>query len=881
MEYPLISEYREAILCAEDNFNELASLRPVLDSHGDPVMSSGNFAVVFKMRDENDGKCYAVKCFIKDQQGRDESYRKITEELEIISSSYILPLRYLENELFVDSSQCDCEEFPVVVMEWVEGETLDAYLKRNINDKYELEILSYRFNRMAAWLFAQPFAHGDLKTDNILIRKDGSLVLVDYDGMFVPSMKGEKAREIGSPDYRHPLRTDSDFNEHIDDFSIAVIALSLKAIALNPQLKSQTVSGDSLLPSEKDFRSPSDSTILKDIQKLTADSELQMLMGIFYIALAKNSLDSISFRLFITAKPKQPIKLKPQPPKPAEKIDTSCTDKDIAEGIADEFGVIYSKDGKRLLKRKSRTKFREYTIKYGTQIICDSSFRYCHSLHNIEIPDTVIAIGNDVFKGCPNLKRVIIPDSVNSIGDYAFNDCLAIKSITIPNSVTELGNNPFSGCPNLNVSLQPHSNFCIINNLLIDSNGILVSNLNNSEFIIIPDSVIAIGKWAFHKSHNLQRITIPTSVKGIEMCAFRDCICLHSVQIPESVTKIEKMAFQGCVSLQNILIPKSVTTIGNQAFKKCSSLQRIEIPDSVTTLGDCAFRDCQSLHSIVISKSITVIKQYTFDNCTSLQSITIPDSVTAIEDNTFTGCSSLQSIVIPNSVTTLGSRSFGGCSSLQNIKISTSIKVIEYQTFIGCSTLQSIDLPNSVKAIRNEAFCRCSSLQNFIIPNSVTSIDNKVFMECSSLQSVIIPNSVSKLGINPFCGCKNIKIKILSRSYFRIINKLLIDHTGVLISCLNNSKKIVIPNSVSIIGECAFKDFLNLQGIVIPESVTEIRNEAFENCTSLQNIIILNPFTTIGYNAFSGCSSLKTVNIPQSNKIGFDVFPKECEIVYL
>ena len=163
MEYPLISEYKEAILAAEENFNELSSLRPVLDSHGYPVMSSGNFAVVFKMRDVNDGKLYAVKCFIKDQEGRDESYRKIADELETVSSSYILPLRYLENELFVDSAQCDMEEFPVVVMEWVEGETLDAYLNRNLNDKYELEMLSYRFNRMAAWLLAQPFAHGDLK----------------------------------------------------------------------------------------------------------------------------------------------------------------------------------------------------------------------------------------------------------------------------------------------------------------------------------------------------------------------------------------------------------------------------------------------------------------------------------------------------------------------------------------------------------------------------------------------------------------------------------------------------------------------------------------------------------------------------------------------
>ncbi|MBD5279039.1 MAG: leucine-rich repeat protein [Bacteroides sp.] len=551
MEYPLISEYREAILSAEDNFNKLASLRPVLDSHGDPVMSSGNFAVVFKMKDENDGKCYAVKCFIKDQQGRDESYRKIAEELEIISSSYILPLRYLENELFVDSSQCDCEEFPVVVMEWVEGETLDTYLKRHLNDMYELEMLSYRFNRMAAWLLAQPFAHGDLKPDNILIRKDGSLVLVDYDGIFVPSMKGEKAREIGSPDYRHPLRTDSDFNEHIDDFSIAVIALSLKAIALNPQLKSQSTSGDTLLLSEKDFRSPSHSPVLKDIQNLTSDSELQMLMGIFYIALSKNSLDSISFRLFITDKPKQPVKLKQQSPNLIEKIDTSCTDKDIAEGIADEFGVIYSKDGKRLLTCKSCS-LSKYQIKSGTIVICDAAFSWEESLQSVTIPDSVTSIGNRAFFWCGSLQSVSIPDSVTSIGNYAFECCPSLQSVTIPDSVTSIGVNPFHDCDNVKLHISNNCNFRIINNLLISASGVLISCLNNSKIVTIPDSVTSICNNAFF-----------------------GCKSLQSVTIPDSVTFISDFAFYGCSSLQSISIPNSVTSIGQDAFPDtCKVIRR-------------------------------------------------------------------------------------------------------------------------------------------------------------------------------------------------------------------------------------------------------------------------------------------------------------------
>ena len=83
MNFPLISEYIDAIRLAEDNFDKLSNLRPVLDGNGNPIMSSGNFAVVFKMKDVNDGRYYAVKCFLKVQEGRNERYQEIAEELAI------------------------------------------------------------------------------------------------------------------------------------------------------------------------------------------------------------------------------------------------------------------------------------------------------------------------------------------------------------------------------------------------------------------------------------------------------------------------------------------------------------------------------------------------------------------------------------------------------------------------------------------------------------------------------------------------------------------------------------------------------------------------------------------------------------------------------
>ena len=286
MNYPLISEYIEAIKSAEDNFAELSYIRPVLDDGGLPVMTSGNFAVVFKMKDENSGKYYAVKCFTKEQEGRTEAYHQIAEELKDVDSPYLVSLRYLEKELFVDTEQTDETEFPVLLMDWVEGKTLDKYLRENLDDKYALEMLAYRFSQLAQWLIPLPFAHGDLKPDNILAREDGTLVLVDYDGMYVPAMKGQKARELGSHDFRHPLRTENDFDEHIDDFPLASILLSLKAISFDSQLFAKYGAVDRLLFSEIDYRNIYKCICLKDFFP-SVDSDINRICSFLIICLSE------------------------------------------------------------------------------------------------------------------------------------------------------------------------------------------------------------------------------------------------------------------------------------------------------------------------------------------------------------------------------------------------------------------------------------------------------------------------------------------------------------------------------------------------------------------------------------------------------------------
>ena len=293
MNYPLISEYIEAIKAAEDYFDQLRNLRSVLGEDGEPVMTSGNFAVVFKMKDEQTGKLYAVKCFLKEQEGRAEAYRMIAEELEYVNSTFLTPIKYLDKELFVDTVQSDETVFPVLLMDWVEGVTLDRFIREHIDDQYELSLLAYQFSRLAMWLMPQPFAHGDLKPDNILVKSDGTLVLVDYDGMYVPAMKGQKARELGSPDFRHPSRTETDFDEHIDDFSLASILLSLKAISLKPMILEEYSVSDRLLFSEKDYRNLSESRVMDAIKTMMQDAELASLYSLFILAASQNDLSPL------------------------------------------------------------------------------------------------------------------------------------------------------------------------------------------------------------------------------------------------------------------------------------------------------------------------------------------------------------------------------------------------------------------------------------------------------------------------------------------------------------------------------------------------------------------------------------------------------------
>ena len=862
MQYPTILEYVKAIQDAGNNLDKLAHLTPVLDNHGEPYHISGAFAVVFKMQDKSTGKYYALKCFTKEQEGRADAYRQIAEELDMVEYPYIIFVKYMEKEVCVDC-QCEEDKFPVLLMDWVDGDTMEAYIAANYHNQSSMSMLCYRFGKMAAWLRTQSFAHGDLKSDNIIVRPDGSLALVDYDGMFVPSMKGRKSPTKGTKKFSHPLRTVDDFDETIDDFSLASIALSLKAISLNSTLLDLYGKSDRLLFSEEDYRNPSKSKVISALQELMCNKDLCTLYSLFMLALARKDLSLCSYRLFVGEKPIQPQSI--------EDLSTKVTEEELKDAYIDDRGVKYSKDGRKLLKAPT-TLSGTYSIKETTEIICDRAFFVCINLTSISVPNSVKDIGEWAFAGCSLLSSIDIPNSVISIGNNAFAGCLSLKYISIPESVICLNGNPFGDCEGEIECLS--ANFIYEDDVLFNKDKSEIISFRNQEIesYIIPDSVTSIGDGAFGCCSSLSSLFIPNSVTSIGDGAFEGCSSLSSLVIPDSVVNIKGNPFYlwkgklECLSAsfiyednvlfnmdksklisyrnqeaKSFIIPNGVMSIEKYAFSGCSSLISISVPKSVTSIGDGAFDGCSSLSSIAISDSITSISAWTFDGCKSLRSLIIPDSVTCIGNEAFRGCSSLCSLVIPDSVTSIGDGAFDGCSSLRSLVI-----------------------PDCVTSIRDGAFSSCSSLRRLVIPDSVTSIGNGVFSSCSSLRSLVIPDSVVNIKGNPFCYWKG-KLECLSASFIYEDNVLFNMDKSKLISFRNQeAKSFIIPDGVMSIGKCAFVDCYSLVSISIPNSVTSIGEESFIDCSSLRSLVIPDSVTSIGDGAFWGCSSLSSLVIPAS-----------------
>ncbi|MFE7889113.1 hypothetical protein [Streptomyces sp. NPDC057412] len=260
--FPTGANYAEALqhpeLCFRDPDLRHGTVQqsPVLG----PKAISGNFASVFSVT-ARDGQRYALKCFTRDTSAIGVRYTAISAALRALDTgglSQPWPVRF---EFLEQGVLALGDWFPVVRMAWVQGTDLISWIDRHRHDSAAVHALADRFLALAGDLEDHGIAHGDLQHGNILVADDNTLRLVDYDGMYVPALKGEAATENGHRNYQSPQRGAADFGPAMDRFSAWLIHLSLLAVAADPGLWTQLhdTQGEYLILSESDFKDPATS----------------------------------------------------------------------------------------------------------------------------------------------------------------------------------------------------------------------------------------------------------------------------------------------------------------------------------------------------------------------------------------------------------------------------------------------------------------------------------------------------------------------------------------------------------------------------------------------------------------------------------------------
>ena len=506
-------------------------------------------------------------------------------------------------------------------------------------------------------------------------------------------------------------------------------------------------------------------------------------------------------------------------------------------------------------------KIESIVVESGISSVGNYVFYEHSALKSVTILGNVVSVGDGACYNCKNLTTVKFAGEVKSIGQSAFYICRNLISVNISDGITSIGSGAFMGCSKL-------------------------------EDIYLPETLLSIGERAFSSCRELTKITIPSSIGKIEKGAFENCSGLTEITIPEGITSIGEEGFAFCSWSTKVELPDSLRSIGYSAFRSCGKLKTINIPENVVNISGHAFDFCYGLEEINYNAKKVTTNLYKDSNVfyTSSQAkkslrLTIGENVETIPDYLFANCVELTEVNYnAKAAETLGSSCFRKAGTAEigfKVTFGGNVEKIPNSLFRSCENLTEVVLSNGIISIGQYAFHSCNGLTHVIIPENVKSIGKNAFYYCRNLKNitiyaknmdgfsaddsvfsgagssgiqVVFGNTVECIPAGMFCGCYLTSV-IIPESVTSI-------GSCAFLGC-NKLNNIEIPNRVTQIGSSAFSGCSGLTSIDIPNSVTSVGSSAFSNCTGLTSAVISNSMTNIAESTFAGCASLTSITIPE------------------
>ena len=277
-----------------------------------------------------------------------------------------------------------------------------------------------------------------------------------------------------------------------------------------------------------------------------------------------------------------------------------------------------------------------------------------------------------------------------------------------------------------------------------------------------------------------------------------------------------------------------------------SQIERVVISDGVTYIGKYAFADCEKITTVSIGEGVTSIGKDAFGYCSALKDVHLPDTLTTIGDAAFEECGSIEYFHIPDSVTSIGINTFGGWTSLKSLYISGNIKEELGGAMTGLwgrDFTISFYYPNWPDVTIDFGEGSPYEIEGGVLYNG-TVAEAALDYDAETITIRDGTTEIEDVAFNfPFNAGTYYDQLWTTEDYSR-----------------RKTKEVILPSSVTIIGEMAFKncplETINLDNVKLIEQGAFIGTKIKE--ANLTHV------TQIDYQAFSGCSQLETVTWPQN-----------------